>query len=391
MFNLYYIKDKLVPKLIFVQEKRKTFYFFWRSYRNIIDCLCFLLIREIRMDLFKYIVKRLLIAIPVLFIALTLTFFLGRAFPGNPFLAVFSKGTVEEYELYNFLVESHGLNDPILVQYQNFLFNLFSGNWGTSWGGYRREVALYQGVKSRRNSVHICNIIISSILAYIFGKKIGIYTAVHKDKKFSDFIRITTTIGSGIPNFILGLILVLILSRSQFYELILGIKTKFFPDPPRFSGMRLLDCLVAGDFTLFFDSVIHYFWPISILTFQFTLLFARQTRANMIDVLNNDYIRTARAKGCKEKQIIKKHAYRIAAIPNIAYIGILTPIMLSEIILMESIFQIPGFGAMMLRSFLRIDYNVQIVCISLSIIIVIFTNLITDVLYSIVDPRIRYS
>ncbi len=342
------------------------------------------------MDLLKYIIKRILISIPVLFLALTITFFLGRSFPGNPFLAVFSSGSYAEHELYDFLVESHGLNEPILVQYKNYIINLLSGDWGTTWMGYMSDGPNVRALIEYALPISLEIIVLSSLLAYYLGKRIGIFTATRKNKFSSDFLRIITTFGAGIPNFILGLILVYFLNRSPYYYLIGGIKSSEFLDPTRVTGMRLLDCLIAGEFNLLLDSAIHYFWPVIILGFQFTLLFARQTRSNMIDVLQNDYIRTARAKGCSEKQIIKNHAYRVAMIPNIAYVGIAFPIMLSELILIEHIFNIPGIGSMLLRSFTYLDYNVQIICISVCIIAIIIMNLITDILYSTIDPRIRY-
>jgi len=169
-----------------------------------------------------------------------------------------------------------------------------------------------------------------------------------------------------------------------------GIKSFDQPDPIHVTGMRLIDCLIAGEIPLFLDTAIHYLWPVLILGFQFTMLFARQTRSNMLTVLGENYIRTARAKGCTEKHIIKKHAYRVAMIPNISYLSVLFPIMLSDIILIESVFLIPGFGSLLYTSFNRLDYNTQIIGISICIISVIIVNLVTDILYSIIDPRIMY-
>lgn len=342
------------------------------------------------MSLLKYIIKRILVSIPILLIALSITFFIGRALPGNPFLAVFSRGSAAEHELYDFLVESSGLNDPILIQYTNYIINLFSGDWGASMGSSWRAGPDVRTLVEYTLPISVEIIALASVLAYFLGKRIGIYTAVRKDKKRGNFVRIITSFGSGIPNIILGLVLILIIKKTPINWSIIGIKTFLYPDPPRVTGMRLLDCLIGGEFNLFFDSLIHYFWPVVILGFQFAVLIARQTRSNMINVLEEDYIRTARAKGCNEKQIIKNHAYSVALIPNIAYLGILLPVMLSNLILMEYVFEIPGFGSLLYRSFYFLDYNVQIVCISVCIIAVIFMNLITDVLYAVIDPRIRY-
>ena len=342
------------------------------------------------MNLLKYILKRILISIPVLFIALTITFFIGRIIPGDPFLAVFGRGSYSEHELYEFLVESSGLNDPIFIQYKNFLVNLLSGNWGSSWGGWGYDGPEVRTLVAKAFPITLEIIIFSSLFAYYLGKRIGIFTATRKNKMSSYIMRILTSFGGVIPNFILGSTLILIIKRTQIAKLIGGIKTFKYLDPTRVTGMRLLDCLIAGEFNLFFDSAIHYFWPVAILGFQFTMLFARQTRSNMIDILEENYIRTARAKGCSEKQIIKKHAYRVAMIPNITYIGILFPIMLSNVILIEYVFYIPGFGRLLYSSFYYLDYNTQIICISICIIAVLIVNLITDILYSIIDPRIRY-
>jgi len=342
------------------------------------------------MSLLKYIIKRIFVSIPILIIALTITFFIGRALPGNPFLAVFSRGTDAEHELYELLLENSGLNDPILVQYVNFLINILSGDWGTSMGSFWREGPDVRVLIANTLPISVEIIFLSSILAYFLGKRIGIYTATRKNKKSSNFVRILTAFGAGIPNVILGLVLILIIKKTSINWSIIGIKTFLYPDPPRVTGMRLLDCLIGGEFHLFFDSLIHYFWPVAILGLQFGILLARQTRSNLMNVLEEDYIRTARAKGCNEKQIIKNHAYTVALIPNIAYLGILFPVMLSNLMLMDFVFEIPGFGSLLYQSFYYLDYNVQIVCISVSIIAVISMNLITDVLYAVMDPRIRY-
>ncbi len=342
------------------------------------------------MNLLKYILKRILISIPILLIALSITFFIGRSLPGDPFLAVFSRGTDAEHALYESLLESSGLNDPIMVQYTNFLINLLSGDWGASYGTSRRPGLDVRILVENTFPISLEIIFFSSILAYFLGKRIGIYTATRKNKKSSNFVRLITTFGAGIPNIILGLVLILLVKKTPINWSIVGMKTFLYPDPPRVTGMRLLDCLIGGEFHLFFDSLIHYFWPVVILGFQFGILLARQTRSNMMNVLEEDYIRTARAKGCNEKQIIKNHAYSVALIPNIAYLGILFPVMLSNLMLMEFVFEIPGFGSLLYWSFYYLDYNVQIVCISVSIIAVISMNLITDVLYAVIDPRIRY-
>jgi peptide/nickel transport system permease protein len=342
------------------------------------------------MNLLKYIIKRILISIPILLIALSITFFIGRSLPGDPFLAVFGRGSAAEHELYDFLVESSGLNDPILIQYVNFIINIFSGDWGTSWGTSWRAGPDVVTLVKYTLPISFEIIFFSSILAYYLGKRIGIFTATRKNKKSANFVRVFSSFGASIPNIILGLVLILIIKKTPINWSIIGIKTFLYPDPPRVTGMRLLDCLIGGEFNLFFDSLIHYFWPVMILSFQFAILLARQTRSNMMNVLEEDYIRTARAKGCNEKQIIKKHAYSVALIPNIAYLGILFPVLLSNLMLMEFVFDIPGFGSLLYRSFYYLDYNVQIVCISISIIGVISMNLIADVLYAVIDPRIRY-
>ncbi|MHA1719245.1 MAG: ABC transporter permease [Promethearchaeota archaeon] len=342
------------------------------------------------MSLFKYILKRILISFPIMFIALTITFFLGRSFPGDPFLAVFSRGSEAEHELYDSLVESHGLNDPIWLQYINYLRNLFSGNWGRSWGFWRQDGPEVKILVRYSFPITLEIIVLSLFLAYFLGKKIGIFTATRKNKRSSDFLRIITIFASGIPNIIVCLVLMLIIKKTPWYNLIGGIKSPFFPDPPRVSGMRLVDCLIDGDFYLFFDSALHYLWPVLVLGFQFTVLFSRTTRSNILTILQENYINTARAKGCSEKAIINKHAYRVAKIPNIAYLGILFPIILSNLMLIESILEIPGFGNLLLRSFNYLDYNTEIICVSISVVAIIILNLITDILYSIFDPRIRY-
>ena len=188
------------------------------------------------MNLLKYIIKRIIISIPILLIALSITFFIGRSLPGDPFLAVFNRGSEAEHELYNSLVESSGLNDPILIQYVNFILNLFSGDWGASMGSVWRSGPDVRILVEGTLPISVEIIVLASILAYFLGKRIGIYTAIRKNKKSGNFVRILTTFGSGIPNIILGLVLILIIKKTPFSHLVGGIETFYYRILPRLQG-----------------------------------------------------------------------------------------------------------------------------------------------------------
>ena len=154
--------------------------------------------------------------------------------------------------------------------------------------------------------------------------------------------------------------------------------------------MRLVDCLLSGNFDLLYDTLKHYFFPVIILSFQSITLISRHIRASLIEVLDQDFIRTARAKGCTEGQILKNHAINIAMIPTITAVAASLPNMIVTLALIEKVYIIRGFGNLLTQSITYVDYNVTIASMTVLIIIVVLVNFAADIVYASIDPRIRY-
>ncbi len=342
------------------------------------------------MSLSKYIIKRLIALVPVLFGVLTLTFILSRLMPGDPVIALLqARGiTTINAERIRALKHELGLDLPIFLQYFRYLGDLFTGNWGTS-------VSVATGLEvrdliARRLPRTIDLSLFSIIIASFIGIKVGVISATHRNKAKDTIFRGIALIGVSVPIFFLGMLM-------QFY---LGYKIDLFPtvgykqveyaDPPFVTGFFLIDSLVGGYFYLIIDYLWHLAMPVFCLSFITIASIVRQTRSSMLEVLEQDYVRTARAKGCKEKVVINTHALKNALIPTTTVIGLNFAYLLSGAVLTETTFGIYGIGLTLIDAIEKQDYWVLNAVVFVITIIFVITTLITDLLYGILDPRIRY-
>lgn len=338
------------------------------------------------MSMVKYIVKRLLTLLPVLFGVLTLTFVLSRLMPGDPVTAFLGdRFTPEDYERE---FRRLGLDRPIWEQFLKFLGDLFVGNWGVSVSVNRGQPVwdLVLDRFGRTFDIAIIAVIISSLV----GIKAGVISAVHRNKPKDTILRGTALIGVAIPVFWMGMIL-----RYIFSFLIpifpgLNYKSPGIGDPPVITHFRIIDCILSGQIYLIWDYLYHLVLPIICLSFITLAGIIRQTRSSMLEVLEQDYVRTARAKGCKEKDVINIHALKNAMIPTITVIGLNFGYLLGGAILTETTFNLNGVGALVVVAIVNYDYwilNGVVFTITITFVIV---NLCTDLIYGIIDPRIRY-
>jgi len=342
------------------------------------------------MSLLKYTIKRLIALIPVIFGVLTLTFILSRLMPGDPVIALLqARGvTTINAERVAALRRELGLDLPIVVQYFRYLADLFTGNWGTS-------VSVATGTEvwdllARRLPRTIDLSLFSIVIASYVGIKVGVISATHRNKPRDTFFRGLALLGVTIPIFFLGMLL-------QFY---IGYKVDIFPtvgykqvqyaDPPYITGFFLIDSLLGGYFYLFIDYLWHISMPVFCLAFVYMAGIVRQTRSSMLEVLEQDYVRTARAKGCKEKDVVHTHALKNALIPVTTVIGLNFAGLLSGAVLTETTFGIYGIGLTLVDAISKQDYWVLNAVVFVFVIIIVLTTLIIDLLYGILDPRIRY-
>jgi ABC-type dipeptide/oligopeptide/nickel transport system permease component len=312
--------------------------------------------------MFKYAIRRMIYVLPTLWAVVTFVFFLIRIVPGGP--AVAALGSYATEESIQELEKQMGLDKPILVQYGKFLKDLCQGDLGKSLITNKpisQEIA--------RALPYTLDLAIGGmIIGILFGIPTGIITALKRNRSPDYIGRILSLIGISMPEFYLGILLMYIFA----------IKLQLFP------------VLGGGDLSHLGSRLYHLFLPALTLGIIMTAFISRMVRSSMLNVLGEDYVRTARAKGLHERKVIYKHALRNALIPTVTVIGIYMSILMGGSVLTEIIFSRPGLGKMMVFAVKDRDYiALQSVIIIFSAFVFLF-NLITDLLYSLIDPRIEY-
>lgn len=338
------------------------------------------------MSMIKFIVKRLLALLPVLFGVIALTFILSRLMPGDPIIAHLPKNFTAE--MYADMLRQLGLDKPILEQFVIYLGDLFIGNWGTSVtlapGTLVWDLVLERFFRTFDIAL------LSIIIATFVGLKTGVISATHRNKPKDTILRGFALVGVAIPVFWMGMMLQYLLAFQIPLFPGIGYKSGGIGDPPVITHLRIIDCILAFDMVLLFDYIHHLILPVLCLSFITLASITRQTRSSMLEVLGQDYVRTARAKGCKEKDVINTHARKNALIPTITIIGLNFGGLLSGAILTETTFNLHGLGELLLVSIQNTDYWVLNGIVFLTTITFIVINLAIDLIYGFIDPRIRY-
>lgn len=301
----------------------------------------------------SYIIKRILNALVVLWVVITITFFLMHAIPGGPFTA---EKSLPPYVLHS-IEERYKLNDPIYIQYGDYLTNLIQGDLGPSFKYPGRSV---NDIIKDGFPVSFKLGMEAILLAIIIGIPSGVIAATHKDKWQDKFVNFFTTLGVAVPSFVVAALLIYVLS------------TKFHLLPAAmWNGWRyeIMPALALSGM------------PMSFI--------ARLTRSSMLDVLSQDYIKTAKAKGLSWSKVLVKHALPNSLIPVITYIGPMTAGILTGSFVIESIFAIPGLGQYFVTSIYNRDYTVILGVTIFYSVIVIVLNMLVDLIYPLLDPRIK--
>jgi peptide/nickel transport system permease protein len=335
--------------------------------------------------LFSYLITRFLLAIPMVFILLTLVFVVLRVMPGDPVNAMLGgrapQRVIEEkkHEL--------GLDKPIAIQYVSYIGQLLRGDLGTSMI-FQESVGTALGDKLPAT----LELTLFGLLASLgIGIPLGA-AAARRRRSSRDFgIRLYANVVYCIPVFWMGLIL----------QLIFGVWFGIFPiagrTSPRvlsstfsWSGFYIIDTLRAGNFAAFGDTLWHLVLPALTLGVVLSGIFVRLTRANMLDVLKSDYILAARARGIPERRVVYNHGLRNALIPIVTMLGLQFSLLLAGAILTETTFSWPGMGRLLVdRIYLR-DYPVIQGVIVVYALCVTFISLAVDLLYAVIDPRVKY-
>ena len=316
----------------------------------------------------RYIARRLLTAIPTLLMISFVLFAILALAPGDP-LSEFASNPAVPPEVRDNIKRSLGLDQPWPVRYVKWLTSVSQGDWGFSFGS---RMAVWDLIKQRiPNTLAVVGV--AYLVSLCLAIPIGVLSAV---KQYSVFDHVATTFafaGFSVPTFFTGVLLIIIFS----------VKLRLLP--------FVYDSqVVVHDLDSLGQQLRQAIMPISVLALFQTATLVRYTRASMLENLPLDYVRTARAKGLAEPRVVLRHVVRNSLIPVVTLVAITAPSVFSGALVTEQIFRVPGVGSLLIASIQRNDTPViMAISFTLSVLVVLF-NLIADVLYGVLDPRIRY-
>lgn len=332
----------------------------------------------------KYIVRRILMLIPVLLGVSIIVFLIMRVFSPDP--APIVLGQHATAEAANQWREANGLNLPIYIQFFNFIKGAVTGDLGNSY--YTKTPVVTEIMSRFPATIELA--LAAIIFASIIGILIGVISAVKKNSIFDNVGMIIALIGVSIPIFWLGIMLI-ILFAGVWHILPSGGRIDPLLQPTGGSGFYLIDTLAAGDLEGFVDACKHLILPALALGMYSMAIITRMTRSSMLETLSQDYIRTARAKGIAEHKVISHHALRNAMIPVTTVIGLQLGSLLGGAVLTETVFSWPGIGNYTVQCILKSDFPVVQGVVLLIACIFVLINLLVDIIYAFIDPRIKFS
>ncbi|MBD8005799.1 ABC transporter permease [Bacillus norwichensis] len=314
----------------------------------------------------SYIIRRILMAIPLMLGITILSFVIIKAAPGGPTALLMNPNTKPEDRIK--FEEKYGLNDPIYVQYGKWLGNMAKGDFGTSL--IRRGVPVSDMILNRLPNTLLL-MVTSTILAFLIAVPLGIFSAMRPYTKLDYTVTVGSFLGVATPNFWLGIMLIILF----------GVQLGWFPT----GGVATLN----APFSIW-DRLHHLIMPAFVLAAADMAALTRYTRSSMLEVLQQDYIRTARAKGFRERAVVWKHGLRNGLIPIITMFGLMLPNFIGGAAITELVFSWPGIGRLFIESAFTRDYPVIMALTVLTAVFVVIGNLLADILYAIFDPRIEY-
>lgn len=322
----------------------------------------------------KYLLRRLLHLIPVLIIISIVIFGIIEIMPGDPVNAYLGQGSQTTPQQQQQLRQQLGLDQPVHIRYVKWLGRTVRGDFGTSLK-YRKPVKDVIGTYIWNS--FLLNVV-SLALAFAIAIPVGIKSAVNKYGLFDNFWTVFSLTGVSMPSFFFALLLI-------FY---IAIPVSWVP----LNGMRTVIMAVKGyesKWAEILDIMKHMLLPVIVLTIISLASLTRYIRNSVIEVINQDYIRTARSKGLSEKVVIYKHAFRNALLPIVTLLGLYIPSLFGGSILLETVFIWPGIGNILYTSILDRDYSMLMAANVFYAVLTLAGNLLADISYALVDPRIK--
>lgn len=316
------------------------------------------------MSLRRYVAVRFLQVIPTVILIVSIAFFMVRFLPGNPIQVMLSYGPRNE-EVVNQLRSLYGLNRPIWRQYLDFLVNYAQLDFGISIIKSGRSVTDMIAARLPHTLLLAFG---GTLIAVVLGVPAGIVSAVHRDTVVDDGVMVSALLGVSTPSFWIGLMLILVFA----------VWVPWFP------------ATGAGDISDPVNAIHHLVLPaVTLGTFSASLI-ARITRSSMLDVLDKEYIQAARARGIGERSVIYRHAFMNASIPVVTIVGLFLGEAIAGTIIIEQVFARPGIGRLLLDAIYGRDYPVVQAAVVVIAVTYTMVNLVTDISYAYLDPRIKY-
>ncbi len=305
--------------------------------------------------IFRFALQRVVMMVPVLFLVSVVVFLMVHLTPGDPVRLMMGKSGASGAEV-EAVREQLGLNDPLPVQYVHFMSDLLTGNLKS----IRTQQPVVQEFMDRFPKTLELTVL-ALIVATVLGFVLGIVAATHQNSWVDSLAMVISLLGVSVPGFWLALMLVFIFAISLDWLPATGTE-----------GVRSL------------------ILPVTVLAVEEIALIARLVRANMVEVLRDDYVRTARAKGLKERSVLTGHALRNALLPSITLLGLNFGYLLAGAVIVETIFARPGIGRLIVEGILNKDFPLVQGAVLLTAVVYLIVNLITDISYGLVDPRVRH-
>lgn len=332
-----------------------------------------------------HIIRRLLLVIPMLIGITLITFTVSHLVPVDPVAVIVSEKAMDNAEIVATAMRKWGLDRSLPEQYLYYVWNLAHGDLGVSFKTKRpvaQDLAQYLPATIE---LSICSL----VFALLLGLPLGIIAAIRSGTWVDHLARFISLLGASMPPFWSGLIALFLF--YFVFQILPGpgrVDTRMV-SPTAITGMYLVDTLLARDWVAFADVLRHLILPSMILGWFTLALVSRVTRSSLLDVLGMDYIRTARGKGLRERSVILAHALRNAFIPTLTVLGLAFAGLMSGAIMTETIFAWPGIGRYVVEASANLDYPAVLGTTLLIAVIYIFVNLTVDILYGVIDPRIR--
>ena len=338
------------------------------------------------MERLRFIGKRLVYLVIMLIGVATLVFILTKLIPGDPVTANLSQRALSDPEIVAAYKLRYGLDKPLITQYLYYMRNLLQLDLGTSIRTGNGVLTELGRCFPATIELALWSIVIASVLGVFFG----IISAIRRNSVIDQIVRAISVTGVSVPSFWLALLVLFFF----YYKLHLmpgpgRLGTGFTP-PVTVTGLYVIDALLEGDLPKTVDAIRHLILPSCVLA-AFTMgLITRTTRSNLLDVMSTDYIRTARAKGLSRSRLIVRHALGNALIPVLTVIGLGLGNLLGGMVLVETIFNWPGVGQFAYQSVMSADFPAIIGVALLIALNYMVINTVVDILYGVIDPRVRY-